>query len=176
MAASVFVGCRSMNETPNAAPQNETAPVAAPLPTAEKRPAMRFPPRLEAALKKSITARLNSWKASIEARDIEKHLSHYAERIENYYNAASVNREFVRADRARAFASFDTLELEIINVEIILEANDAATLTFDKSWDFRKASGFSNGLVQQEIRMRKIEKQWLITSERDLQVYRVHNQ
>ena len=179
MTAVVAGACRSMNETsmsaPVPSPAIEQTP-AAPTPQAlKKKSAVRLP-RIEAALKKAVAARLKTWEASIETRDLEKHLQHYADQIEIYYNAANTNRDFVSADRSRAFKQFDTLKLEIINVDINLETTDAAIVTFDKGWDFKKGESFSNGLVQQEVKMRKIEKQWLIVSEKDLQVYRYRNQ
>lgn len=177
---SGFAGCGLMNESPTAAPasplpQTPVPPQHPPRPTPVKKSAVRMP-RLEAALIKAVGSRLKTWKASIEARDLEKHLQHYADQIETYYLASNVNRDFVRADRNRAFQEFDTFKLEFINVNVNLEANDAAIITFDKGWNFEKEGNFSTGLVQQEIKMRKIDKQWLIVSERDLQVYRAHNQ
>ncbi len=181
ITAVVAGACRSINETSSVAPPPsppiEQTP-AAPSPTPQalkKKSAVRLP-RIEAALKKAVAARLKSWEASIEARDLEKHLRHYADQIEIYYNASNTDRDFVSADRERAFEQFDTLKLEIINVDIYLETTDAATVTFDKGWDFKKGESFSNGLVQQEVKMRKIEKQWLIVSEKDLQIYRYRNQ
>ena len=161
---------------------DEAAPVAAPTPAAPtpaatsaaptvKKSAVRLP-RIEAALKKAIAARLKTWQASIEARDLEKHVQHYADQIETYYLASNADRAVVRADRERAFKQFDTLKMEIINVEINLETTDAAIVTFDKGWDFKKDAAFSNGLVRQELQMRKIERQWFIVAEKDLQVYR----
>ncbi|HLM59864.1 MAG TPA: nuclear transport factor 2 family protein [Pyrinomonadaceae bacterium] len=178
-AVSGLTGCGLIDESQTAAPAPSApqhTPTASPTrQTVRNKSAVRLP-RLEAALVKTIGTRLNSWKATIEARDLEKHLQYYADQIETYYLASNVNRDFVRADRARAFGEFDKFKLEIINIDIYLESNEAATVTFDKGWNFEKEGRFSNGLVQQEIKMRKIDKQWLIVSERDLQVYRSHNQ
>lgn len=180
LIVAVLAGCQSANETPqNAVPPSpmpiEKTPAPSPTQQAVKKKSAVRLPRVEAALKKSVAARLNSWKASIVTRDLEKHLQYYADQVETYYLASNVNRDFIRADREQAFKKFDQLKLEIINVDINLEENDAATITFDKSWDFTKGASFSNGLVQQEIQMRKIEKQWFIVSEKDLQIYRSRN-
>lgn len=153
-----------------------SSPVPTPVrQTAVKKTAVRLP-RLEAALKKNIAARLNSWKASIETRNLEKHLQHYADQLETYYLVANASRDIVRSDRARAFEQFDKLKVEVINVDINLETIDSAVITFDKSWDFTKGNAFSNGLVQQEVVMRKTDNQWLIVSEKDIQIYRYRNQ
>ena len=174
-----LAACRSTEELPAAVPAATVAPpspVPTPTrPTTRKKSAARLP-RLEAELRKAIAARLKSWESSIETRDLEKNLQHYADQIETYYLASNTNRDVVRADREQAFKRFNELKLDIINVDINLETNDAAIITFDKSWDFTDDSAFSNGLVQQEIRMRRIDKRWLIVSEKDLQVYRYHNQ
>ena len=172
IAAGLF-GCNTVNENPSVAPQqiSNTIPVR----RAEKIPVIRLPQRREAALKKAITTRLNLWKASIEARDINKHLQHYADRIETYYTLSDVDKDFVQTDRRRAFEKFETLKVEMVNIDITFQADDAATVTFDKAWDFRNATDFSNGLVQQEVRLRNIENRWLIISEKDLQIYRYRN-
>lgn len=173
--AGGLIACGSANETPPAAQPlaEQTSPTPA-RQTAKKTSGVTIP-RLEAALKKAVAARLNSWVSSIEERDLEKHLQYYADEIQTYYHAANVNRDFIRADRKRAFEQFDTLKLLLINIDINLDAPDAATVVFDKSWDFKKAASYSNGLVQQEIQMRKIEKQWFIVSEKDLEIYRARN-
>jgi len=175
-----FFGCRSVNQNaPAAAATPELAAVPSPAPTRhlpEKIPVMRFPPRYEAELKKSINADLNTWRKTIEARDADKHVEHYADEIETYYQASNVGKDFIRDDRRRAFERFDTLKVQLINIDVYLESKDAATVVFDKTWDFKSAANFSNGLVQQEIKMRRIEKEWLIVSEKDLEIYRYRNQ
>lgn len=156
---------------------SRVSPTTTPRAATDKKPVMRFPTRYEAELKKSINASLNSWRASIEERDAERHLQHYGDQIETYYNASNVNQAFVLDDRRRAFERYETLKVQLINIDIYLESKDLATIVFDKTWDFKRAAGgFSNGLVQQEIKMRKTENRWLIFSERDLEVYRVRNQ
>ena len=180
LLAGGLLGCGSVNEIAPSVPsppltEQTPAPTAAPSPRlAKKNPAVRLP-RVEAALKKAIAARLNSWKTSIETRDMEKHLQHYADQVDTYYLAANVDHDFIRAERNRAFEQFDQLKLQLINVEVNLEASDAAIVVFDKTWDFKRGENFSNGLVQQEILMKKIEKQWFIISEKDLEIYRYRN-
>lgn len=174
LCLAALLGCshNANQNAPGVSPAPETSPAATPRPVPTKIPVMRFPPRSEAEMKKSINAHLKTWQRSIETRDADKHLEHYADRIETYYNAADVNKAFVRDDRRRAFERFDTLEVELINIDVYLESKDAAIVVFDKSWDFKRGESFSNGLVQQEIRLRKIENEWLIVSEKDLEVYR----
>ena len=171
--AGALFGCDSpVNQTAPIALATPASPPVAPRVVPTKIPVMRFPPRYEAELKKSINAHLKTWRQSIEARDADKHLEHYADQIETYYNAANVNKDFVRDDRRRAFKRFDALQIQLINIDIYLESKDAATVILDKSWDFKKGENFSNGLVQQEIKLRRIENEWLIVSEKDLEVYR----
>ncbi len=172
-----LMGCDSVNENSAVAPPvvTEQTSNTTPMRRAEKIPIIRLPQRREAALKKAITTRLNLWKTSIEAPDINKHLQHYADQIETYYTVSNVDKDFVQADRRRAFEKFDTLKVQLINIDITFQADDAATVTFDKTWDFRNATDFSSGLVQQEVRLRNFENRWLIVSEKDLQVYRYRN-
>ena len=176
LLAGGVVGCGSVKEIP---PPPPPAAEQTPVPQQTLRPPKKNPPvqlmRLEPAIKRAVTARLNSWQASIETRDLDKHLQHYADRIDAYYLAANVNRDFVRTERGRAFEKFDTFKLQLINVDISLQTSDEVIITFDKTWDFRRAANYSNGLVQQELIMRKIDKQWFIVSEKDLEIYRYQN-
>lgn len=162
------------NTVPAAANVAEQTAVPAPRRVPEKAP-MSFPPRLEAALKKTIAARVDNWRASIEARDLDKHLQFYADGLEGFYLQQNVGKDVVSAERARAFAQFDAMKMQLINIDIQLQTQDDATVVFDKGWDFKKAASFSNGLVQQEMKWRKIDKRWVIVSEKDLQIYRYHN-
>ena len=172
--AGGLIGCGSVSEIP---PVAATEP--APVPQLSPRVPKKSPPvrllRLEAAVKKAIGARLNSWKASIEARDLDKHTEHYADQVDTYYLAANVSRDFIRAERESAFEQFDTFKVQFFNVDVNLQTADEAVITFDKTWDFQRAASFSNGLVRQEVIMRKIEKQWFIVSEKDLEIYRYQN-
>lgn len=180
LCASSF-GCQLVGKT---SPTTNTAPAAtvaaqqtpefAARRVPEKAP-MAFPPRLEAALKKVINARIDAWRASIEARDIDRHLQFYADGLESYYLQQNVVQDVVRADRARAFAQFEQMKVQLINIDIQLQSTDDATVVFDKTWDFKKEAAFSNGLVQQEMKWRRIDKRWTIVSEKDLQIYRYHN-
>lgn len=176
VCAASLAACGVVNRTApptaNAADEQTSASAARRVP--EKAP-MAFPPRLEAALKKAIAARIDAWRASIEARDIDKHLSFYADALEGYYTQQNVAVDTVRTDRARAFAQFDAMKVQFINIDIQLQSTDDATVVFDKTWDFKKGAAFSNGLVQQEMKWRKIDKRWMIVSEKDLQIYRYHN-
>ena len=180
LLAGSLSGCKKADEFPSSPEplspvEQHPIQIASPSPRPTRKAAAARLPRLEAAVKKAVAIRLKSWKASIEARDIEKHLQHYADQIDTYYQASNVNHDFIRADRMRAFEQFDEIQVQFINIEVNLETSESAIVTFDKTWNFRSPTRFSNGLVHQEILMRKIEKQWFITSERDLEVYRYHN-
>jgi hypothetical protein len=78
----------------------------------------------------------------------------------------------VLAERARAFTSYDSMDVKIDNVEVEPDASGRrATATFDKRWEFRSDSKTATGRVRQQLTFVKQGDRWLIASERDLQVY-----
>jgi hypothetical protein len=159
-------------------PQTVTSqtPVKTPAAMAEKTPVVYPEPRRAAAFNKAVVSFLNSWKASIESRNLDKHLRHYDEELTFFYTQQNVTKDFVRAEREQAFAKFETLKLELENIDVVPYSKTEATAVFDKTWDFKGARLHSTGSVKQEVELRKIKRDWFIVAEKDLQVYSSRNQ
>jgi hypothetical protein len=133
-----------------------------------------MPPVDEAAIRDQVTATLNGWSAASMAHDIEKHMSYYADTLDVYYTSTNVSASRVRADRERAYAVFSTIDIRLSNIKVAVErSGERATATFDKTWNF-EGSKYSSGSVQQRISLIKTGERWLITGEKDLQVYYVN--
>jgi eukaryotic-like serine/threonine-protein kinase len=112
------------------------------------------------------------WAASTSARDLGAHMNHYAPTLETYYQRRDVPSSAVRSERARAFARYDQMDVELRNVEVAPDPTGTrATVTFDKDWEFDSDSRTSTGSVKQQLTLTRIGGRWLITGERDLQVY-----
>jgi serine/threonine protein kinase len=125
-----------------------------------------------ATVRSEVTEAVNRWVETTISRNIDDHMSTYAQTLETYYNARNVPASRVREDRSRAFASYDVINIEISNLRVVPEgsAGDRATATFDKTWNFQGARR-SSGSVQQRLWLTKVNNRWVITGERDLQLY-----
>jgi serine/threonine protein kinase/ketosteroid isomerase-like protein len=131
------------------------------------------PPASDAAtVSKEVGDALEEWADSTRDRDLDAHMSHYADTLEAYYRLQNVPASQVRADRARAFARYDDIDVQLSNVRVTPDATGTrANVTLDKSWKFDADDKSSTGSVRQQLTLVKSGARWLITSERDLQVY-----
>jgi hypothetical protein len=155
-----------------------TTRTPAPGSTASPAPATPTPapsPVDAAAVRREVTEVLNGWTEASMARDIEAHLSYYADTLEFYYTRTRVPSSVVRADRERAYNTYSSLDMELGNVQITPDASgERATAIFDKTWNFEGEEKVSSGSVQQELRLAKTDGRWRIIGEKDLQVYYVN--
>lgn len=114
---------------------------------------------------------MNSWVQSLEARNLNEHISHYAPRLHTYYLARGVNRGYVRSDRARALSTFEKLDFDVSNIEVRVDpSGKRAIATYDKRWSFQGESPWS-GTVRERLWLENNSGRWRITGERDLKVY-----
>ena len=119
---------------------------------------------------------LEGWAQASRLRDIDGHLQYYADTLDFYYNRTMVPSSKVREDRTRAFAKFNSISLQLSNLNIQLDSTgQRATVTLDKTFDFRgDNNAFFNGSVQQLLALTKLGGSWLITGEKELKVYYVN--
>lgn len=119
---------------------------------------------------RDISEQINDWKSLSELGDLDAYMSNYADNV-NYYRRNNVNKNFIRRDKQQAFQKFDSVTFDITNMDVKVEdSGDRATAAFDKEWVFEGARR-STGKVRQQLQFRKVDEQWLITSERDVKVY-----
>ena len=122
-------------------------------------------------IKEEVAERVDGWRSLTESRDLNDYMSYYADTVD-YYNKRGASAASIRADKQRAFGSFDAIEMSISNLTVTPDATgERATAVFDKEWVFDGEQKSSSGKVKSELQMRKINGEWLITSERDLKVY-----
>ncbi len=138
-------------------------------------PSATAPPVDTAAIRDQVTATLNGWAAASMAHDIQKHMSYYADTLEVYYTSTNVSASRVRTDRERAYALYSTIDITLSNIKVTAERDGSrANATFDKTWNF-EGSKYSSGSVRQAISLVNAGGgRWLITGEKDLQVYYVN--
>ncbi|HYY96824.1 MAG TPA: protein kinase [Pyrinomonadaceae bacterium] len=125
-----------------------------------------------ATVKKEVASALEGWADSLRERDINAHMSFYADTLETFYNRQNVPASQVRSDRSRAFSHYDSMDVTISDLEITPDPSGTrAVAAFDKSWDFESDSRHATGSVRQQLTLTNVGGRWLITSERDLKVY-----
>jgi serine/threonine protein kinase/ketosteroid isomerase-like protein len=131
------------------------------------------PPDVDASqVSKDVAEALDAWADSTRERDLNAHSRAYADTLEVFYKKTNVPASQVLAERASAFKRYDSMDVKIDNVEVEPDASGRrATATFDKSWAFRADDKTSTGRVRQQLTFVKQNDRWLITGERDLQVY-----
>ena len=154
----------------NRSPTRPTpSPTLSPTPT----PAPTISPAEAQAAREQVEKALEGWADSTNDRDINAHMSYYAETLETYYLTTNVSSDRVRADRERAFETYSDIDVELTNMRVTPEPTNAerATAIFDKTWTFEGEEKYSHGSVQQKIWLQKTNGRWLITGEKDLQVY-----
>jgi hypothetical protein len=129
----------------------------------------------ETQVKKEVTVFFDNWKVSNEKKDIEAHISNYADTLQVYYSESGIDKNHVRADRLRAYQKYDSIAIQLDKLNITPESTESATAVFDKSWTMKNDQKTSTGSVQQELHISKINGKWLIDSEKDLKVYFINN-
>ncbi len=121
-------------------------------------------------IKKDVSARVNTWKSAAEAHNLDSYMSNYADTVD-YYNKSRISRSTVRADKQRAFSTYDSLQITLSNMSVTPDASgDGATAVFDKEWVFEGAK-YSAGKVRAQLQLKKVNGQWLISGEKDLKLY-----
>jgi ketosteroid isomerase-like protein len=122
-------------------------------------------------VKREVAGTVNSWTSALVSRNLSSYMNHYADTID-YFNRNGASIATVRADKQRAFAAYDSFEVEVSNLRVTTDASgETATAVFDKQWYFEGDESSSEGKVQTQLRLRKIGGAWKITSEKDLKVY-----
>ncbi len=145
----------------------------APTPRATPSPKPTLNPETASAVTNDVQGVIDNWKNASENGDLDAHLSQYARTVD-YYKAGKIGSAAVRADKQRAFETFDSINFNISNMKVTPDASgEKATAVFDKEWKFEGEGKYSAGKVQQLLNLTKMNGKWLITGEKDLKVYYV---
>ena len=121
---------------------------------------------------KEVGDALKEWADSTRERDIEAHMSSYADTLETYYKKQNVPAAQVRADRQEAFVRYDRMDVKLGNVKVVPDPTGTrATVTLDKTWEFDSPDKNTKGSVRQQLTLVRAGGHWLINGEKDLQVY-----
>ena len=131
----------------------------------------------QAAIRDDVSAVLNSWASAARAHDLEAQLNFYTDPVSPYYTASSFSLSKIRADRARAYAMYDSIDVDLTNIKITPDpSGEKATAVFDKTWVFQGETRRNSGSVQQKLWLVKAGGRWLISGEKDVKVYYVNKE
>ena len=124
----------------------------------------------DATIRNEVMETLNGWAEAMGRHDLDTYMSYYAPTLDSYYKRSSVSRADVRAEKARAFSRYATLDIRLNNVQIKADQTDERVIvSYDKSYDFAEASGHHfTGTARSALWLEKSGNRWLITSEKDL--------
>lgn len=137
---------------------------------AERGPA---PARDESGEAAALRAGLSEWVDATNGRDIERQMDFYMPEVKAFYLARNVARAFVRAEKARAFATATAIEVRAEEPEIIFrDGARTAIMRFRKKYRVEDGRESRRGEVIQELRWQRTGRGWKIFSERDVRVIR----
>jgi serine/threonine-protein kinase len=124
----------------------------------------------DASIRNEVMQTLNGWVEAMGRHDLDAYMSYYAPTLDSYYKRSNVSRADVRAEKARAFSRYATLDVQLNNVQIKADqTSERVIVSYDKSYDFAEANGHHfNGTARSALWLEKSGNRWLITSEKDL--------
>ena len=148
--------------TPNAVATNASTPVSIATP----------PPQIDvSAIRSEVLKEIYGSKSARDSRDLSSCMSYYAETLDRYYTKRGMSRAGVRADKARHFSNYTSMQSDYSNMNVAVGPDgQTVTAVFDKEWNFSGVKT-SSGKVQSQLIFKRINGRWLITTERDLKVY-----
>jgi len=144
-------------------------------PTVSKRAVVPISPEEETRVKREVSDFILNWAKTNSEKNADAHLAHYADTLEIYYGESGRDKGHVLADRQRAYQRYDTIQMQVDNLQVTPESTESATAVFDKSWTMKNDKKTSTGSVQQEIHVSKTAGRWFIDAEKDLKVYFINN-
>jgi hypothetical protein len=178
-------------ENSNAAPHANanTAPAARPQAPPANTQIHRVPPPSSAApppgepseettrpdtgqIQKAVQATISGWASTLEARNLNAHMSYYAPKLHIFFLTRNTNRAAVRSEIERALGGYRSLKFDFSNMEVRVDpSGKSAIATYDKSWNFDGDPPWV-GAVKERLWLVNSAGRWRITGVRDLKPLR----
>lgn len=127
-------------------------------------------PTSGAAAAEEIRNRLVDLHAAWTDGDIEAHAAFYADEVDFY--GEDLSRTEIERERRESAERFTDREVTLERTAVTFTDEEHARAVVEKSWDFRSVASEWTGAARQEFLFERIEGRWLVTGERDLEVYR----
>lgn len=149
-----------------AKPSRDTRPAESPNVTSEPMTGAE-----EGGVRARLNVALDEWLAATNARDLERQMGFYHQKIDAFYLTRNVAREAVRAEKSRLFSHADVVDIRAAAPGIRVSPDGrTATMRFRKKYAIEGGGENRHGEVLQELRWRRTAHGWKIISERDLRV------
>jgi hypothetical protein len=103
--------------------------------------------------------------------DLERHLAHYASRVE-FQGSRRVQRSRIERERREELERYPARSVTLERQAIEFPEPGAARALVDRSWDYRGEEESWSGEARQELRLELRDGRWLVVAERDLEVFR----
>lgn len=140
-----------------------------PTPTASSSPRVRPGSGDADVLRQS----LDNWIAATNRKDIERQMSFYMPTLQAFYLSRNTPRSAVRSEKQRAFSTANSIDIRAEEPEIIFQdGGQTAVMRFRKQYRIADRTKTRSGEVVQELRWRRANDGWRISSERDVKVIR----
>lgn len=125
----------------------------------------------DASTQGELRSALGEWVAATNARDVGRQMNFYAPTVDAFYLSRNASRAAVREEKARLFASAQSVNVEAAQPDIRLSRDGrTAVMRFRKRYQITGGNGSRSGEVLQELRWRRTGTGWKIVGERDLRV------
>jgi hypothetical protein len=114
---------------------------------------------------------LDRWRKTFARGDINGQTILYAPKMEAFYERNGVSRETVRREKSRMMELYPRVHrYEISDVKFESHKHDEAVVSFRKDWDMNGDRRFT-GADRQRLKLRRINGDWKIVSEEEMQIY-----
>ena len=115
---------------------------------------------------------MSAWTESFKEKDLARQVDCYAPVLETYFLRHKVPRDFVQANKSKAFEAIkDVRTFEIGDVTLEFTSSATAIVKFRKKWDTGLRSGKTYaGEEIEQLQLANLDGDWKIVSEKELQV------
>jgi hypothetical protein len=132
-------------------------------------PPSSFDPEREANVVRGVLRDLNE---SFVAGDLERHMAHYADRVD-FYLQNGYAKDAIRRDRAAAMALYDEeKKMTLRHEDVSFPQPGVARVLVDRAWELEGKHARWTGSERQAFVLELRGGSWLIVSENDQKIYR----
>ncbi len=125
----------------------------------------------EVKAKREIQDVLDRYQDAIRSKNTQVLADCYAPTVESFYLKHNVSRGDVHAEFRRQLAGYTSVEKFVIsNIEFRGVTGDRATVVDDKEWSFKGPKN-NSGSEREELVFRKVDGEWRIVSQIELNIY-----
>lgn len=116
----------------------------------------------------AVAALIGDWASALRSRDLDRHMSYYAPRPDQYFGRRGVDRTVVASEKRRQldtrFRRIDAYDVAISGMT--WTSNGEVAVRVRKRWDARRANGTRDtGEASHQLTIRRSDGQWRIVAE-----------